>query len=45
LSDTVLALDKFNAWSIGPSFTVIVLYWLGQLGIALSVKRGVMNAG
>jgi len=45
LSDTVLALDKFNALSIGPSFTVIVLYWLGQLGIALSVEREAMNVG
>jgi len=45
LSDTLLALNKFNALSIGPSFTVIVLYWLGQLGIALSVKREAMNAG
>ena len=45
LSDTVLALDKFNALSIGPSFTVIVLYWLGQLGMALSVGREAMNAG
>jgi len=45
LSDTLLALNKFNAWSIGPSFTVIVLYWLGQLGIALSVKREAINAG
>jgi uncharacterized membrane protein YhhN len=39
LSDTLLALGKFNGVLIGPSFTVIVLYWLGQSGIALSVKH------
>ncbi len=39
LSDTLLALNKFNAVLIGPSFTVIVLYWLGQSGIAASVAR------
>lgn len=40
LSDTLLALKKFNGLAIGPHFTVIGLYWLGQLGLALSVKRG-----
>ncbi len=39
LSDTLLALDRFNALLIGPTFTAIVLYWLGQFGIAWSVKR------
>lgn len=39
LSDTLLAFKKFSGVTIGPHFTVIVLYWLGQLGIALSVKR------
>jgi uncharacterized membrane protein YhhN len=43
LSDTLLALDKFNAVLIGPGFTVIVLYWLGQSGIALSVKHEAAN--
>ena len=40
LSDTLLAFKKFNGLVIGPSFTVIVLYWLGQLGLAFSVRRG-----
>lgn len=39
LSDTLLALKKFSGVVIGPSFTVIGLYWLGQLGLALSVGR------
>jgi uncharacterized membrane protein YhhN len=39
LSDTLLAFKKFSGLTLGPSFTIIVLYWLGQLGIALSVKR------
>ncbi len=39
LSDTLLAFKKFNDVTIGPHFTVIVLYWLGQLGLALSVQR------
>jgi len=40
LSDTLLALKKFSQIAIGPHYTVIVMYWLGQLGLALSVKRG-----
>jgi alkenylglycerophosphocholine/alkenylglycerophosphoethanolamine hydrolase len=39
LSDTLLAFKKFNGVTVGPTFTVIGLYWLGQLGLALSVKR------
>jgi uncharacterized membrane protein YhhN len=39
LSDTLLALKKFNGVVIGPPFTVMGLYWLGQLGLALSVAR------
>ncbi len=39
LSDTLLAFKKFNGLIIGPSFTIMTLYWLGQLGLALSVKR------
>jgi alkenylglycerophosphocholine/alkenylglycerophosphoethanolamine hydrolase len=39
LSDTLLAFKKFSGVTIGQHFTVIVLYWLGQLGLALSVKR------
>ena len=39
LSDTLLALKKFNSVVIGPTFIVIVLYWLGQLGIGLSTPR------
>lgn len=41
LSDTLLAIKKFNGLAIGPHFTVIGLYWLGQLGLALSVRRHV----
>jgi alkenylglycerophosphocholine/alkenylglycerophosphoethanolamine hydrolase len=40
LSDTLLAFKKFSGVTFGPDFTVIVLYWLGQLGLALSVARG-----
>jgi alkenylglycerophosphocholine/alkenylglycerophosphoethanolamine hydrolase len=40
LSDTLLAFKKFSGVTVGPHFTVIVLYWLGQSGLALSVKRG-----
>jgi hypothetical protein len=39
LSDTLLAFKKFSGVSVGPTFTVIGLYWLGQLGLALSVAR------
>ena len=39
LSDTLLAFKKFSGVTLGPSFSIIVLYWLGQLGLALSVKR------
>ncbi len=39
LSDTLLAFKKFSGVTLGPTFTVIGLYWLGQLGLALSVKR------
>ena len=39
LSDTLLALNRFNAPIEGARFVIIVLYWLGQLGITLSVKR------
>ncbi len=39
LSDTLLAFKKFNGLIIGPSFTIMTLSWLGQLGLALSAKR------
>ncbi|MBI5567533.1 MAG: lysoplasmalogenase [Chloroflexi bacterium] len=39
LSDTLLAFKKFSGVTIGPHFTVIGLYWLGQFGLALSVQR------
>jgi alkenylglycerophosphocholine/alkenylglycerophosphoethanolamine hydrolase len=39
LSDTLLAVKKFSGVTVGPAFTVIVLYWLGQLGLALSAQR------
>jgi alkenylglycerophosphocholine/alkenylglycerophosphoethanolamine hydrolase len=39
LSDTLLAFKKFSGVTVGPTFTVIVLYWFGQLGLALSAQR------
>lgn len=39
LSDTLIALDRFQAPLAGVRYSIILLYWLGQLGIAASVKR------
>lgn len=36
-SDTLIALDKFNAPIEGVRVPIILTYWLGQLGISLSV--------
>jgi alkenylglycerophosphocholine/alkenylglycerophosphoethanolamine hydrolase len=45
LSDTLLAFKKFSGLTVGPSFTIIIFYWFGQLALALSVKRsGATNA-
>ncbi len=39
LSDTLFAFKKFDGVTVGPSFTIMTLYWLGQAGLALSAKR------
>ncbi len=38
-SDTLIALDRFHAPIAGVRYTIMALYWLGQLGIALSARR------
>jgi alkenylglycerophosphocholine/alkenylglycerophosphoethanolamine hydrolase len=38
LSDTLLALDRFHAPVPAARYAVILLYWAGQLGIALSAR-------
>lgn len=38
LSDTLLALDRFRAPIAGAHAVIMVLYWAGQLGIALSAR-------
>ncbi len=35
-SDTLIALDRFRGSIAGVGYPIIVLYWLGQLGIAAS---------
>jgi len=39
VSDTLLAFKKFDGITVGPSFTIMVLYWLGQVGLTFSVAR------
>jgi uncharacterized membrane protein YhhN len=36
LSDSLLALDRFRGPVSGAGFAVMLLYWAGQLGIAIS---------
>lgn len=38
-SDTLIALDRFRAPLPGARWPIMLLYWLGQLGIALPVAR------
>lgn len=38
-SDSLIALDRFHAPIQGVHVPIILLYWVGQLGIALSVRR------
>jgi uncharacterized membrane protein YhhN len=38
LSDTLIALDRFRAPVAGARWTIILLYWAGQLGIAASAR-------
>ena len=39
-SDTLIALDRFHAPIAGVRYPIILLYWAGQTGIALSARRG-----
>jgi uncharacterized membrane protein YhhN len=39
LSDTLIGLDRFRAPIAGARVPIILLYWLGQLGIAASTAR------
>lgn len=43
LSDTLIALDRFRAEVPGARWPIMILYWLGQLGIALSAARVRVN--
>jgi len=38
-SDTLLAFDRFSVAHPGMRYAIIVLYWLGQLGITFSAGR------
>jgi alkenylglycerophosphocholine hydrolase len=38
LSDTLLALDRFRAPMAGAHVGILLLYWAGQLGLALSAS-------
>ena len=38
LSDTVIALDRFHSPIAGAQLPIILLYWAGQAGIALSAR-------
>jgi uncharacterized membrane protein YhhN len=38
-SDTLIALDRFHAPIGGVHAPIMLLYWTGQLGIGLSVRR------
>ena len=37
-SDTLIALDRFHAPIPGARYAIILVYWAGQLGIALSAQ-------
>lgn len=39
LSDTLIAFDRFRSPIAGVRYPIILLYWIGQLGIALSARR------
>ncbi len=43
-SDSLLALDRFHAALPGASYAIMLLYWAGQLGIALSAGRALRVA-
>jgi uncharacterized membrane protein YhhN len=38
-SDTLIGLDRFRAPIPGVRYPIMLLYWLGQAGIALSARR------
>jgi uncharacterized membrane protein YhhN len=44
-SDTLIGLDRFRAPLPGARVPIILLYWLGQLGIAASTVRRPASAG
>ncbi|MCY1010367.1 lysoplasmalogenase [Nannocystis pusilla] len=39
LSDTLIAVNRFIAWSLGVELLLMVLYWVAQVLIASSVAR------
>ena len=39
--DTLIGLDRFRAPIAGAPYAIILLYWAGQLGLALSVREPV----
>ncbi len=39
VSDTLIAFNKFHAPVAGARYSIITLYWLGQLGIAMSARE------
>ncbi len=43
LSDTLIALEKFHGAFPFARFLIMLTYWAGQLGIALSVRRAPMT--
>ena len=40
LSDTLIAFDRFHSPIAGVQLPIILLYWAGQLGIAMSAATG-----
>jgi alkenylglycerophosphocholine/alkenylglycerophosphoethanolamine hydrolase len=40
LSDTLIALDRFHSPIAGVQLPIILLYWAGQVGIAMSAATG-----
>ncbi len=44
VSDTLIAFNKFHAPVAGARYSIITLYWLGQLGITMSARERATNA-
>lgn len=40
LSDSLIGLDRFHAPLAGARYAIILLYWAGQAGLALSARAG-----